>query len=75
MNSFNSILTMKVSSLGGKIQDEANELTRALYRANLDPALPEPQIKLRSISKSLSELTFVRTELLLAAERKKRRTL
>lgn len=75
MFSWSYFLTNKVATLGDKIRQETTELNYALSRADFDATKAEPHFLLKNLSESLNELSFVRTELLLAAERKKRRTM
>ena len=73
--SFTGILSRKLSNLGIRAEREARELSESIARSNFDVNSSEPQTKLRNFSKVLNELEFVRTELILAGERRQRRTM
>ena len=73
--SFNIFLSNKANSVGRALESETAALSRSLAAADFDSSKRGPQKCLLEMSKSLNELAFVRTELLLAGERKARRTM
>lgn len=73
--SFNYLLASKAVSLGEQLEDETKALSLSLSKVNFDATPQEVQTKLSAMSKALNELMFIRTELLLAGERKTRRTM
>ena len=72
---YNHRLGSKLAALGEKLEQESRDLNLGLANADFNAAHVAVQGKLESLGKTLNEILFVRTELILAGERRQRRTM
>ena len=73
--SYTGTLSRKLANLATQLEKEARELSESLARADFNANHVDPKKKLKDFSKVLDEVAFIRTELILAGERRKRRTM
>ena len=72
---FVHFLGARIATLGENLETESLEVRNALNRASFDASNPAVMFYLTKMNKTLSEMAFVRTEILLAGERRLRRTM